>query len=251
VLHDVAPDRWEACTRVLREVQELARRCEVELPVTLLVVPQWHGAAATPEPYLWWLRRLVRKGHEIALHGLTHRDDGPAPRGLLQRLQRRFYTAGEGEFAALERAPAAARLADARAWAHRHGLAATGFVAPAWLLSRGSWDALADAGFGYTCTLTRLVALPGRSALDAPAITFSTRAAWRRRASVWWARWQSARSRSAQVLRLELHPDDCAHAAVRRCWTRLLERELRRRAPLRLAEAAALTERPSPLRAPG
>jgi predicted deacetylase len=74
----------------------------VVLPVTLLVIPQRHGDPAAPRPYLRWLRRLAREGHELALHGLTHRDEGPPPRGWREHLMRRWYIAGEGEFAGLD-----------------------------------------------------------------------------------------------------------------------------------------------------
>lgn len=244
VLHDVAPARWNGCIRVLRRLQALSRRHGVALPVTLLVVPCYHGVVATPPPYLWWLRRLARGGHELALHGWTHLDDGPAPRRWVERWLRRHYTAGEGEFAALDEGEARARLLEARAWAGEHGLAMRGFVPPAWLISRPGLDAVSNAGFDYTCTLSTLLALPGREALHAPAIVFSTRSGWRRMLSVWWNRWQGWRTRHAPVLRFDLHPDDADHPAVLRCWSRLLERALRERDPVCLSEAVARAREP-------
>jgi predicted deacetylase len=44
VLHDVAPARWRACRRVLDAVAAAAAASGQGLPpMTLLVVPQWHG----------------------------------------------------------------------------------------------------------------------------------------------------------------------------------------------------------------
>jgi len=45
----------------------------------------------------------------------------------------------------------------------------------------------------------------------------------------------------APLLRLELHPADADHPAVRRCWMRILGRALREqhRKPLRLDEVAS------------
>ena len=102
----------------------------VRLPVTLLVVPRHHGAPSDGR-FAAWLRLQARHGHELALHGHTHLDDGPPPRGLVARLLRRVYTAGEGEFAALDRPEAARRLALGQAWARAHQLPMAGFVAPA------------------------------------------------------------------------------------------------------------------------
>lgn len=239
VLHDVAPARWAGCRRVLAQVERVARQAGVELKVSLLVVPNLHGAPATPG-FVRWLRRLSASGHELVLHGWTHRDESPAVGGFFDHALRRWYTAGEGEFAALTQDQAAARLALGKAWAQRERLPMRGFVAPAWLLSAAAWDAVAEAGFDYTCTLTQIVSLPERHALHARSLVFSTRSGWRRLASVAWnavlGRWQ----RDAPLLRLELHPADADHALIRRCWSRLLAQGLRDRRWLRLAEAAAL-----------
>ena len=251
VLHDVSPAHWAACSRVLHQLRIVAQEAGVALPVTLLVVPQMHGAVDVPKPYLRWLHGLLRGGHELALHGFTHRDDGPPARAWAERVVRQHYTAGEGEFAALDQSQAAGRLASGRAWAALHGLPMRGFVAPAWLLSAPSWNALADAGFDYTCTLTRVVALPERLALPAPSVVFSTRTPWRRALSLIWNRVLGWRARRAPLLRFELHPGDCEYAAVARCWSALLARALRTRQPLRLHEAAALARRNPGMQAAG
>lgn len=239
VLHDVAPARWGGCLRVLHAAGEVAAEAGRALPLTLLVVPRWHGDASTPPAYRRWLQRLHRLGHELALHGLTHRDDGAPPRGWRQTLLRRHYTAGEGEFAALGADEAAQRIAAGRAWAAAQALPVTGFVPPAWLASPAALDAVADAGFAYTATLTRLLALPARRALAAPALVFSTRSAWRRVLSLAWNRARARRHAAAPLLRLELHPDDADHPAVRRCWQRLLREALATRTAVRLADAVA------------
>lgn len=243
VLHDVAPATWDECASVLSQVRTTARDAGIELPVTLLVVPRMHGADDLPLRYLHWLHQQARRGHELALHGLTHLDEGPPATSLSEHLLRQRYTAGEGEFAALGGREAAQRLAQGRAWAQAHGLQVSGFVAPAWLLSRPSWQAVAAAGFDYTCTLGQVVALPERRALAAPSLVFSTRSAWRRAVSPLWNRWMAWHAQPAGVLRLELHPGDGAHAAIVRCWSTLLASALRTRQPLRLREAALLARR--------
>ncbi len=243
VLHDVAPARWEGCQRVLAHVRRCADQAGIELPLTLLVVPRMHGDAALPARYLRWLHGMAAAGHELCLHGLTHRDDGPPPRGLRDYLLRRHYTADEGEFAALTQAEALARLREGRAWAKALGLTMNGFVAPAWLMNPASLSAVAKAGFKHTCTLTEVIALPQRQALQAPSLVFSTRAGWRRQLSRAWNTHLAGRARDARLLRLELHPGDADHADILRCWTDLLTQALRSRVPLRLGEAAMLARR--------
>lgn len=243
VLHDVSPARWEACQRVLAHARQVAEDCGVALPLTLLVVPRMHDDCTMPARYLRWLHRMAAQGHELALHGLTHRDDGPPARSLREHLLRRHYTAGEGEFAALAHDEAAAHLAQGQAWAKALGFTMPGFVAPAWLMSPPSLQAVAQAGFTHTCTLTEVLALPGLQALRAPSLVFSTRAGWRRQLSRLWNTQLAHRERDARLLRLELHPGDADHAHIVRCWTGLLAEALRHRVAVRLGDAALLARR--------
>lgn len=243
ILHDVAPARWAGCERVLAEVQACAQRAGVSVPMTLLVVPQMHGESAWPAPHLDRLRGWAGAGHELMLHGLTHRDDAAPPRRLREWLLRRHYTASEGEFAALTQPEALQRMQAGRTWARRQGLSMPGFVAPAWLLGPAGLEAATQAGFTHTCTLGQVISLPRRQALPAPSLVFSTRSAWRRASSVAWNRLLARRAQQAPLLRLELHPADADHPAVLRCWTELLGDALRERVPLRLREAAALARR--------
>ena len=208
VLHDVAPTRWEACRRVLAQLRRVAERAGVALPVSLLLVPRMHGHPETPADYLRWLHHMQRGGHEMVLHGLTHCDESPLCGGLRDRLLRRWYTDGEGEFAALDEPDASRRLDEAMAWAQSMRLPVTGFVPPAWLMSEGAWQALAAQPLHYTCTLRDIVRLPQRQRLSAPALVFSTRAAWRRLGSRIWNRALARLAAASPVLRLELHPHD-------------------------------------------
>ena len=99
------------------------------------------------------------------------------------------------------------------------------------------------AGFGYTCSLTQVVALPEHRALTSQSVVFSTRAAWRRPLSVAWNTLVGWRLRDRPLLRLELHPGDCEHDRIRECWTRLLTDALHDRRAVRLSDAAALARR--------
>lgn len=185
-LHDVAPLTWPACMRVLAAVREVA-----DIPLTLLLVPRFHGTG----PHARFERNmstLLTRGHELALHGWTHLDEMPV-HGPAAWLRRRFYTAGEGEFAALSEEAATARLHAGCEWFEAHGWPLQGFVAPAWLLSPGSWHALRRFPFIYTSTLNGLYALhAGDPVIDTPqqlhcrSQVYSTRSAWRRGMSIAW-----------------------------------------------------------------
>ena len=251
VVHDVASATRAACMRTLAAVAEVG-----DVPATLLVVPRHHGEPATPELVEWLHWRSRTKGDELALHGWSHRDE-LAPAGAIDRLRRRVYTRGEGEFWALPEREATRRIDAGTAWFAEHGLARpTGFVAPAWLLGPGAWSALAAQRFEYTATLRELVHLPGRRAVKSQSVVYSTSSAWRRQSSLAWNAAVARLERGNPLLRLELHPRDADFAAVRRSWQKVLARALRDRRAVTVAEfmrhdrAAAPTLVPAATAAP-
>ena len=219
VLHDVSPHNWQACARLLRHLRTIAADAGMRLPVTLLVVPPLNERTGDAQRYIRWLQRRVQAGHELALQGLAQCDGG----GM----------------AALDRVEAAARLAGAQRWAEHHGVPLPGFVAPHWRLGCASLDAVADRGFSYSGTPDQVLALPERQALQAHSRVFCSRSALHRALLVAWNSLRGWRTQ-APLLRIELHPADGEHEAVRACWTRLLSQALQDRPPLRLSEAAAL-----------
>ncbi|WKB54292.1 polysaccharide deacetylase family protein [Eleftheria terrae] len=230
VLHDVAPDTWGACQRVIDAVGEVA-----PVPLTLLAVPRYHGAARSPA-FEATLTQRHECGDELALHGYTHQDDG-TPAGPIDRLRRQWYTAGEGEFADLSREAATQRLVAGLRWFQANRWPLYGFVAPAWLLSPGTWEALAVMPLTYTSTLRKIYTLPQRQSITSPSVVYSTRAGWRRLASVCWnsALYQAGQD-SQLLVRFELHPHDADHFWVRRSWQRLLSWHLQYRRAMTVAE---------------
>lgn len=245
VIHDVAPPTWRDCQRLVEALERLGLA-----PLSLLAVPRYHGAARSPA-FERWLVQRAQAGDEVLLHGYEHRDPSPL-RGPWQRLQRRVYTRGEGEFAALTRWEAQTRLQAGRAWLDALGLRPAGFVAPAWLLSRGSWQALVDQPFLYTCTLRQVVLLPQGPTLRCQAQVWSTRSRWRRTASAWWNAALLHAQATHPLLRLELHPGDARHGGTLQSWRRVAETALaQQRQPVVLAAVAQLLAhcslRPLPL----
>ena len=230
VLHDVAASTQGACLRVLDAVRDVAG----EVPATLLVVPRFHGETPSSD-FERWLDERVARRDELALHGLTHRDDG-APEGWIDRLRRSGYTRGEGEFWALSRDEALARIDTGLAWFARHRWPLAGFVAPAWLLGPGAREAVAQRPFEYTSTLRQLVHLPDGPAITSQSVVYSTSSAWRRATSLAWNALVARGVRGNPLLRLELHPRDADFAPVRRSWQGILEAALADRTPATVAD---------------
>lgn len=81
---------------------------------------------------------------------------------------RRIYT-HEGEFYGLDEAEALLRLEAGLEVFDRHGWPVAGFVAPAWLMSEGTRQALRRLPLRYTSTPQHLYRLPEFTAIQAPA----------------------------------------------------------------------------------
>jgi len=223
-IHDVAPATWPQCALLLDAVAAVA-----DIPLTLLVVPAYHGAAGAAPAYDHQLERRLARGDELALHGYTHLDQGPPARTWREQYARHVYTNSEGEFAALPQDEAARRLALGMQWFDRRGWPLHGFVAPAWLLGPGAWQALRQFPFLYTTTWRRFYLLPGGQSLEAPSLVYSSRNAWGRALSRQAVTWTGLMQRDAPLVRLSLHPRDALFPATVLHFQKLLRRLLERR----------------------
>ena len=248
-VHDVSAHTWNDCERLIASIPLLAT-----LPLTLLLVPDWHGRGARDafcsRKFDQAISRLRDQGHELCLHGYAHLD-GPEDAADFQaavsgqqepwqhRIQRRIITRSEGEFAALGREEAARRLQRGLAWLSARGWSARGFVPPAWMISEQGIDAVRDAGFDYLGLYRAWVRLADGKRFAAPTITYTTRCAagdalWRVAQEV-----LAVRERHCPVVRLALHPADLRRPANVRHAGRLLERWLASRSPLTEVQAFA------------
>lgn len=228
-LHDVAPPTWPACAALLHMLDELG-----PIPVTLLLVPDYHSSGrfdANPA-FLRAIEERIDRGDEVALHGYYHVDDSPAPCRPAEWFKRRVLTAGEGEFAALTRDRARARLESGLAMFSRLGWPLTGFVAPAWLLGAGARDALDGLPFRYTTTQRAIYGLPSWRSTWAPSLVYSVRSAWRRGMSRAWNARLYAAQRHRPLLRVSLHPVDGRFPTVVEDWRHWIGRALRERTAL-------------------
>jgi predicted deacetylase len=219
-LHDVAPATLEECRAVLDFLDGMNAG-----PVALLVVPDYHGRGRVDRDarFVSFIDARIRRGDEVVLHGLRHVDAVPLGRGVREWLERRVYTAGEGEFSRLDAPTARRALLRGLAILRGAGWHPSGFVAPAWLMSPGTLEALEGLPFEYCATRGEVILAGSGTRIAAPSLVVSSRSAGRRAASVAWNA-AFARIHARQpVIRAALHPSDLRHAAIRRLWQRLLE----------------------------
>ena len=228
VLHDVAPQTWPLFREFVSRLDALAR-----VPLTLLVVPDFHGQGKLsrfPAFVSAMEQRLVR-GDEVVMHGYYHADEGPRPRTPAEYFMRRIYT-HEGELYRLPEAQVRARLAQGCELFQQLGWPVQGFVAPAWLLGAPAKRALAEFPFRYTSTLNGLLRLPEFAPLPAPSLVWSARSAWRRLLSRHWNQRRLRNHAEAPLLRLGLHPVDMVHDSATRFWFKTLRALLDVREPM-------------------
>ncbi|WP_338582653.1 polysaccharide deacetylase family protein [Pseudomonas sp. MAG733B] len=222
VLHDVAPQTWADYQPFVEAVDALGG-----VPMTWLVVPDFHkhnDLQAHPDFRRLLSGRLAR-GDELALHGYFHCDDGPIANNPRDWFMRRIYT-HEGEFYSLSHEAALARLHAGIEVFHRNHWPLQGFVAPAWLMSEGTRQALRQLPLSYTSDAQHLYRLPDFTPVDAPGLVWSARSAWRRGLSKLVSDQLEQHWRQAPVIRLGLHPVDMRHEFSRTYWLKTLKRLL-------------------------
>lgn len=222
VLHDVAPSTWADYQPFVEAVDALG-----DVPMTWLVVPDFHrqDALDANPAFRRVLDARVARGDELALHGYYHDDQEPLPNNPRDWFMRRVYT-HEGEFYRLSREAALYRLHAGLDMFQRYDWPVQGFVAPAWLMSDGTRQALRELPLSYTSDPQHLYRLPDFSAIAAPGLVWSARSAWRRGLSKILSEQREQRWREAPVIRLGLHPVDMRHRFSRDYWLHTLQRLL-------------------------
>jgi predicted deacetylase len=222
VLHDVAPSTWADYQPFVEAVDALG-----DVPMTWLVVPDFHrhDALDANPAFRQVLDARVARGDELALHGYYHDDQEPMPNNPRDWFMRRVYT-HEGEFYRLSREAALDRLHAGLDMFQRYDWPVQGFVAPAWLMSDGTRQALRELPLSYTSDPQHLYRLPDFSAIAAPGLVWSARSAWRRGLSKILSEQREQRWREASVIRLGLHPVDMRHRFSRDYWLHTLQRLL-------------------------
>ena len=177
-----------------------------------------------------WLRARQAAGNEILLHGYEHRLARP-PRSRLQSLRLQALSRGEGEFANLNYPEAAARLRRGRELLEACGLHATGFVAPAYLLSREARRAVADAGFTHVPQLFSLWEPAAGRTRCTPAVFFDPHSATTRRLTTFYSHLAQTALARYPILRIVIHPPDLRDPRTAAALRAALARALRTRVP--------------------
>ena len=232
-IHDVAPDTWTECELLLQAVRAVA-----DIPLTWLVIPQYRGNAARSHQLESTLERMLGHGHELALHGYTHTDDGPVLPGPINALVRTVYTEREGEFAAIDEQEAQRRIELGLEWFRERGWPVSGFVAPAWLLGPRAWQAVHAFPFLYTTTFHHFHLLEQKRQVFSPSLVYAARNRSGRALSPVAASTGAYLLRDAPLLRFALHPRDAHHPALVRHAQRLIGHLLDSRMPLTKAAFA-------------
>ena len=237
-LHDVSPRTRENCEQALAALERLGvKQC------SLLVIPDHHhrGHFLADPAFCAWLKAQADHGHEIVIHGYYHQRERRSRESAIQKLTTRFYTADEGEFYDLDRPAAAALVQTARADFRKLGLDPSGFIAPAWLLSREAEAALRDCGCEYTTRLGSVFDLRHARLHSSQSLVWSVRSAWRRKLSLAWNALLFRKLTANPLLRISIHPVDGKHRAIWAQISTLIAWALHDRPPLTYQNWLSLT----------
>jgi predicted deacetylase len=211
-IHDVSPLTWEDTERILQSLAERGVHT-----TSLLVIPFHHEKEHfTKNPqFRDWLAAKAAAGHEVVIHGYTHRRARKTNESLVTRGMTRVYTADEGEFFDISEEKALEKVSRAQREFREMGLNPEGFIAPAWLLSESGERALVRAGIRYTTRLRNVTDFKHHKTCVSQSLVYSVRSAWRRWTSLRWNTWLYRSMKSAPLLRLGVHPPDFAHEAIK------------------------------------
>jgi predicted deacetylase len=210
-IHDVSPAFGP-------EIEDALAACaEVSAKPALLVVPNFHGKWPLDRHprFVERLRDLRDAGHEIILHGFFHRSDGGS------FFAQRVASAGEAEFADLERAEGERRIDEGRAMLDGLGLTPSGFIAPAWQMARWVLPALAARGFRYAEDHLHVYDPAARTRRRSLVLNFASRTPARLWSSVAFVR-AATPLRSVLRTRIAIHPGDMRSDFLRREVRRVL-----------------------------
>ncbi len=223
-LHDVAPSKAELCRRWVEILNERNIRA------TLLVVPgKWNGASLDTSPqFIEWLRGAEADGHEIALHGYHHIVDANYRTTYRRHLMGTLFARGCEEFWHLPYAEAHRRIRIGRETLERNGFHPQGFVAPGWLMSPETMNALRQSDLLYTTTHTHFIdLLYGK---EEKIISLSQRPSsvlTKVGIAVNFAATELMRSLHVPM-RLAIHPNDLINARVRNANISIIDRFVNR-----------------------
>ena len=223
-VHDASP----GVEPELRHIHAALEESGIGSRYCLFLVPDfWNREPLAGHPgFTSWVRELSASGVEIALHGYTHLAPGTGG-SIAGRMVAGLLSAGEEEFHGLSKEEAASRITKGLA-ALREVLGEDtdpGFVAPAWLYSRGTKRALEELGVPWTEDHAGVRFPTGKGRfIRSPVVCFATRTPVRRMLSVLWSLAAPQLLAPFGTVRLALHPADLSSPALHGRLPSLLRR---------------------------
>jgi len=171
-LHDVAPPFEDAIRAQLDLLAAIGVR-----RVSLLVTPNWHGAAPlnVSHGFVDLLREQAATGSQLVLHGYLHQ---PAPGAAFtgpwqRRLRARLFARDAAEFLTLAPVEAEEALRQGLADFEQVGLPRpTTFCAPGWLSNAAAEAALPRAGLRYLISMFGVRDLWSGWRISAPSVGY-------------------------------------------------------------------------------
>lgn len=205
-LHDVTPYHRSTIEHMHQVIFEMGIHS-----YSMLVIPDFHGKWPLEKypDFCRWLRELRESGVEMMLHGYSHL--GTAEHlNLPDRLRSITYTRGEGEFLEMDRDIASGILRRGKAKLEKLlDTEINCFVAPAWLYSSGTLEALGETGFTYSESRWRTWnPSSGEVLLRVPVVNFAGGSICRKTLAGIWVALSRLILRDRRTVRFALHPCD-------------------------------------------
>jgi predicted deacetylase len=220
-IHDVSPVWRDEVERALDLCDAVGAR------PALLVVPDFHGRApllADPA-FCDRLRRRQANGHEVYLHGFSHRSEPrrrPDSSRLAWFLAQRVFSQGEAEMSGLSLGEGRRRLEDGERTLQSAGLRIDGFVPPAWSMPTWMLPLLEVRGYRFSEDRLRVYDPAARRARLSVVLNWASRSPGRLLSTVAFCR-LARHARAALPARIAIHPADLGFVLLRREIARLLE----------------------------
>ncbi|MDB5103403.1 MAG: hypothetical protein JWP91_1092 [Fibrobacteres bacterium] len=214
-LHDATPFHLAR----IRKAETVFRNLGVA-KITYLLVPEYHGGYPSAESgeFISWCREARPFAVDWHLHGYHHLEaagTAAAGGGAGDAFKRKFLTAGEGEFLALDADAQRRKLIEGRE-VFRRCLRAdpAGFVAPAWLFNDSLRPILKELGFLYTEDHRHIYQVSDGTRIESPVVTWATRTVLRKYGSLIVCPALARLWAHEPVLRVAMHPFDFDHAST-------------------------------------
>jgi len=226
-LHDVSPAHEDTVRKIHSILQQLGA-----FEYSMLVIPDHHGEWPLDQfpEFCKWLKNISQNGVEIVQHGFQHKAGTVEP-GLINSFRSMLFTRNEGEFLGLDETAAEKLIISGRQILDRTlGIDIKGFVAPAWLYSRGTARALKKTGFAFTESRYRIWDPRSRSTiLAAPIANYAGGSSLKRYLAALWVGLSGYLFARAETVRFAVHPYDFETGSVENTVIERLRKLLEKR----------------------